>query len=94
MKPLSKRPVSAGDNETFVLLIQVAREDPEIRDQLLTILSLESLKRRSALCTLLKDLKLKQAPQEFVSAIACFLDDSVAEKALAILKDKDIKDTG
>lgn len=84
--------MSAGDNETFVRLIQVAQEDPDIRDELLTILSLEPLKRKSALRTLLKDIKVKGAPKEFVTAIAYFLDDDVAKRALAILKKKDTKD--
>ena len=72
-------------NETFVRLIQVAREDPEIREQLLSILSLDKFNRKSALHSFLEKMRFMKAPEEFLSAIACFLDDQVAEKALELL---------
>jgi hypothetical protein len=39
-------------------------------------------------------MKLKSAPREFVSAIACFLDDRIAGKALGILANDSDKDAG
>lgn len=85
MKLFSKPPRSAGDDETFVRLIQIARDDPEIREKILGFLRLDSFNRQSALNTFIQQMKLKGAPREFVSAVACFLDDQVAENALAIL---------
>ena len=85
MKLFAKRSRSAGDDEAFVSLIQVAIEDPEIREQILRILSLDAFNRKSALNTFIQEMRFKGAPHEFVSAIACFLDDGVAEKALSIL---------
>ena len=94
MRLFSKRMQSVGDDETFVRLIQVAREDPEIREQILGILSLDPFNRKSALNTFIYEMRLKGAPHEFISAIACFLDDGVAEKALAILSKDSEKDIG
>ncbi len=88
MELFKKQPRPAADNETFVRLIQVARENPAIRNRLKTILSLETFHRKSALNTFIEEMRLKGAPQEFVSAIACFLDNVVANKALRILKEE------
>jgi len=81
-----KKARTAGDDETFVRLLQVASEDPGIREQILRILSLDAFNRKSALNTFIHNMRLKSAPGEFVSAIACFLDDKVAEEALSILR--------
>ena len=85
MKQFAKNARTAGVDSTFVRLIQIASEDPEIREQILYILSLDAFNRKSALNTFIHNMRLKGAPSEFVSAIACFLDDGVAEKALSIL---------
>jgi hypothetical protein len=90
MKRFTKGTQSAGVDETFVRLIQIATEDQEIREQLLRILSLDSFNRKSALNTYIQNMRLKGAPGEFISAIATFLDDGVAEKALSLLS----KDSG
>jgi hypothetical protein len=74
-----------GENEPLVTLIRVAQEDVEIKRHLLAILSQNKFNRESILNSYLEELRLKQAPQEFISAIACLLDDDVAEKVLEIL---------
>jgi len=90
MKKFTKKIQTAGDDETFVRLIQIAREDQEIKEQILRILSLDAFNRKSALNTYIHNMKLKGAPSEFISAISCFLDDVVVEKALPLLvKDSD-----
>ena len=78
---------SVGENETFVTLIRVAQEDAEIKKQLRTILSQDRFNRASILNAYIEDLRLKKAPKEFISAIACLLDDSIAAKALEILNE-------
>jgi hypothetical protein len=89
MRLFSKKGGSVAEDEAFVTLIRVAQEDADVRDQLLTILSLDKFNRESALNTLVEDLRLKHAPKEFVSAIASLLDEDVAEKTLEMLKGKD-----
>ena len=82
---LSKKKKFIGENEPLVTLIRVAQEDVEIKRHLLSILSQNKFNRESILNSYLEELRLKQAPQEFISAIACLLDDDVAEKVLEIL---------
>jgi hypothetical protein len=86
MKLFIKKPRVTGVDDTFVRLIQIATENKEIREQILAILSLDAFNRKSALNTFIQNMRLKGAPGEFISAIATFLDDAVAEKALSILK--------
>ena len=76
-----------GDNETFVHLIQIAREETEIRRQMLGILSLDAFNRKSALNIFIQEMNPKDAPREFVSAISSLLDDGVARRALEILNE-------
>ena len=84
---------SAGENESFVRIIQLAGEDPGVRTLILRILSLDATRRTTALNTLIADMRPKGTPEEFISAIGCFLDDGVAEKALSMLGKDSEKDT-
>jgi hypothetical protein len=93
MKLFYKKEQAPGVSDTFVRLIEIAQEDLEIKQQILSILSLDSFNRKSALNTYIQNMKLKGAPGDFISAVATFLDDEVAEKALSLLKESD-KDNG
>ena len=57
-----------------------------MRKRLLAFLSLDRFHRKSALNSLIRDMKRKGAPDEFVSAMAGFLDDEVAAEAKAFLE--------
>jgi hypothetical protein len=76
---------SIAENEDFITLIRVAQEDSEIKSQLSSILALDSFNRKSALNTFLEELRFRQAPKEFISAMATLLDEEVAEQVLKIL---------
>ncbi len=82
---LRKSTRSIAENEDFITLIRVAQEDSEIKSQLSSILALDAFNRKSALNTFLEELRLRQAPKEFISAIAALLDEEVAEQVLKIL---------
>lgn len=84
MDLLKEKPV--GENEPFVNLLQVAKDDPEIKNQLIVILSQPGFNRKSILNSYLDELRYKRAPEDLISAIGCLLDDDIAEKALSILK--------
>ncbi len=75
-------------NEDFLRLVQVAQEEPQIRKTLKSILGLDNFNRKSALNTWLEELKLKQAPIEFIDALSCLLDDDIARKTLAIIREQ------
>jgi hypothetical protein len=75
-------------NEDFLRLVQVAQEEPQIRQTLKSILGLDNFNRKSAINTWLEELKLKQAPKNFRSALSCLLDDDIARKTLAIIREQ------
>ena len=77
--------ITGASHEAFIKLIQVAQENDEIKKKLLDILILDEFNRNSALNTLIEEMLLKSAPAEFVTSIACLLDNKIAEKALEIL---------
>ena len=79
---------SVGDNEAFVKLIQVAKEDSNINKTLISIISMDPFQRKSAIGSLIEDMQLKGAPKKFVAAIANLRDDEVADRALAMLLDE------
>lgn len=77
-----------SDQKTFVTLMQVAQEDPEVKVTLKAILKLESIHRKSLLNTWLMELQAKGAPQDFIDALACLVDDRVSRQALALIEGK------
>jgi len=76
---------SQRNDEPFLQLMVVVQEDPDIRSQLISILNQDSFNRKSSLNTWIHTLKLQQAPESFVQAIACLLEDKTADKALQFL---------
>ncbi len=82
-----------GKTEPFVTLIRVAREDVQLKNHLLAILSQNRFNRESILNSYINELTFKKAPQEFIVAIACLLDPGVAKKAFEILKGYDSEAT-
>ena len=75
-------------NEDFLRLVQVIKEDLQIRQTLQSILGLDSFNRKSALNTWVEELNLKQAPKRFISALSCLLDDDIARKTLDIIREQ------
>ena len=76
---------TVGDNETFVTLIQLARQDPQVGGTLRTILAQPALQRKALVKALVDDMSRRSAPADFVQAIAALLDDEVARKAAQII---------
>ena len=80
-----KRDPSIADDEAFVRLIHVAREDPAIGDQLRALLSMDDFNRQSAIRSMMDEMYLNRAPRELISAFACLLDKEIATRALEVL---------
>ena len=80
-----KQDNTVGDNETFVTLIQLAREDPQVGQTLRSILAQPPLQRKALVKALVDDMSRQSAPADFVQAIAALLDDEVARKAAEII---------
>lgn len=75
------------DNDTFIRLVRVAQEDPDTRRRLVTILSMDKSQRDPAIRTCLDEMKLQQKPQDFISAVACLLDEDVTNATLRLLRE-------
>jgi len=86
MNPFRKKPRTVAENEPFITLIRVARENAEVNEELWRILALDDFNRKSTLNTLIERLHYKQAPGEFISALEALLDDNVAAKALELIQ--------
>lgn len=66
--------------------MRVAREDADVRHQLLIILSQTAFNRTSMLNTLIDEMRLNRAPSEITTALACLLNHEVAHRALQMLE--------
>ena len=86
MSPMAQSPPrSVAEIDGFITMLRVACEDHEVNDRLARLLSLPDLKRQAVLHAWVSDLLIARAPQDFIGAIACLLDDKVAEKAYEVI---------
>ncbi len=76
-----------GEDENFIALVQVLKEDYKVRSKIEPILSLDKFNRKSALNTWLEQLKFQQAPKKFIGLLSCLLDDNIAKKLLHVIKE-------
>ena len=94
MQPPKKSLQTVGDNETFVRLMQVAREDSKIGSALSKILSANRPDRQMILKFFLVEMRDRKAPADFITAMSCLLDDKVADKALEYIKQQKPTEAG
>jgi hypothetical protein len=80
-----KRTMTYGDVDGFVTMLLVACEDTGINETLELLLSQPDDRRRDIVLELLDRLRMAAAPQFLCEAIACLLDDKVAEKAYEVI---------
>ena len=76
---------TVGDIEGFITLLRAACDDAPMNATLQKLLSLPDTRRRALVRTWVADLVVKQAPRDFIEAIACLADDAVAEKAYEVI---------
>jgi hypothetical protein len=78
-------PRSVADVDGFVNLLMAACNDPNVNATLERLLSMPDEKRRGLVHTWVTDLLIKEAPRDFVQAVACLADDAIAEKAYEVI---------
>ena len=76
---------TVGEIEGFVTLLRSACDNRTVNDALEKLLALPDEQRRVLLHNWVSDLIVKQAPKEFIEAVACLLDDAVAEKTYEVI---------
>ena len=84
---VKKRSEQIAIEEPFITLIQVAKESPDIRNTLLSILQKEEFHRSSMINTLMEEMRYKGAPDALITAMSSLLDNRVAQKAYELLKE-------
>jgi len=78
---MTAAPRNVGEIETFITMLRTACDDRQVYERLERLLSLPDEKRQAMVRTWVSDLLIAEAPQDFTNAVACLLDDQVAEKA-------------
>ena len=81
----SPAPKTVGEIETFITMLLTACENKMVHGHLEKLLSLPDQERQAAVHAWVNDLLIAQAPQDFIAAIACLMDDKVAEKAYEVI---------
>ena len=77
--------MSRPEDDAFVTMMQVAMETPEMRQQLISVLSLPSQDRAQTIRDWMADLKQESAPELLISALSYLEDEQRADRALKIL---------
>jgi hypothetical protein len=86
MKPsTSPKPHNVGEIDGFIDLLRASCDDQSINTALEKLLSMPDEKRQVFVHNWVTDLVMQGAPRAFTQAIACLLDDAVAEKAYEVI---------
>jgi hypothetical protein len=81
----ARKPRTVGEIETFITMLRAACEDQTVYQRLERLLSMPDEKRQAVVHAWVNDMLIAEAPRDFISAIACLLDDKVAEKAYEVI---------
>ena len=84
-------PRTYAEVEGFIDMLLAACEDASMNETLELLLSQPDDRRRAMVERILARLRTREAPQKLIEAMACLLDDDVAEKAYAAIHDCDRK---
>ena len=82
---MSSTPRTVAEIEGFVGLLTAACNDPKINSTLEKLLAMPDERRRGLVHTWVSDLIIEGAPKDLVEAVACLMDDAVAEKAYEVI---------
>ena len=78
-------PRTVAEIEGFVSLLMAACNDSKINTTLERLLSMPDAKRKGLVHAWVTDLIIDEAPKDLVQAVACLMDDAVAEKAYEVI---------
>ena len=78
-------PSSVAEVEGFVNLLRAACNDPKVHASLERLLCMPDDKRQTVVHNWVNDMLIEGAPRDFVQAVACLMDDAVAEKAYEVI---------
>ena len=78
-------PRTYAEIEGFIDMLLAACEDASMNETLEMLLSQPDDRRRAMVAKILERLRSRKAPQKLLEAMACLLDDEIAEKAYAAI---------
>ena len=78
-------PRSVAEVQGFVSLLLAACNDSQINTTLERLLAMPDEKRKGLVHAWVTDLIVEEAPRDLVQAVACLMDDAVAEKAYEVI---------
>ena len=78
-------PRSVAEVQGFIDLLMAACNDAKINATLERLLELPDEKRQGLVHAWVTDLIIEEAPKDLVEAVACLMDDAVAEKAYEVI---------
>jgi hypothetical protein len=78
-------PRTVGEIDAFINMLLAACEDKKVHGTLDKLLSLPDVKRQATVHAWVSDLLIAEAPPDFIEAVACLLDDRIAEKAYEVI---------
>jgi hypothetical protein len=76
---------TVAEIEGFITLLRAACDDRKMNATLQNLLGMPDESRRSLIRSWVGELLRKEAPHDFIEAIACLYDDAVAEKAYEVI---------
>ena len=82
---MAANPRTYGEIEGFINMLLAACEDRGMNETLEMLLSQPDATRKAVVHRLLERLRERDAPQNLIEAVACLLDDGVAEKAYEVI---------
>lgn len=83
--PMRTAPKSVGEIEAFITMLRTACEDKKVYVRLERLLSMPDRERHALVHSWVNDMLIAKAPRDFIQAVACLLDDRVAEKAYEVI---------
>jgi hypothetical protein len=78
-------PRSVAEVQGFIDLLMAACNDAKINATLERLLAMPDARRQGLVHAWVTDLIVEEAPKELVEAVACLMDDGVAEKAYEVI---------
>ena len=76
---------SVAGIDSFITMLLTACESQMVYERLENLLSMPDDRRQGLVHAWVTDLLIAEAPRDFVQAVACLLDNRVAEKAYEVI---------
>jgi hypothetical protein len=73
------------DYNPFVKLIEVIRDDAEIKAKVKKLLQMGLYRRQTLLNSWLEQLRVYHASEDMLAALSCLFDDKIAAEVLALI---------